>query len=221
MATSTGAGERGRRGVEVVLFHSVLGLRPGVLQWAERLREAGHTVHTPDLHGGAVCDDYDAGLRHMEALGGIGALIERTHAAVADLPGDVVYAGFSNGGGSAELLALTRPGARGAILMHAALPVEAFGASAWPAGLPVQIHYSQGDPFREPGSVEALAAAVERAGGRCERHEYAGAGHLFADPEHPDFDAEAAELMFQRVTQFLSTLEPAGVEQGVRPGTQV
>jgi hypothetical protein len=33
---------------EVVLFHSVLGLRPGVIA-ADRLRTAGHTVHTPDL----------------------------------------------------------------------------------------------------------------------------------------------------------------------------
>lgn len=100
---------------ELVLFHSVLGLRPGVLQWAKRLQDEGHIVHTPDLYDGKVFEDFEAGLQEMEARGGIGALIERSYEAVAELPTDVVYAGFSNGGGSAELLTLTRPGALGAI----------------------------------------------------------------------------------------------------------
>lgn len=33
----------------VVLFHHVQGLTPGVLAFAERLREGGHRVVTPDL----------------------------------------------------------------------------------------------------------------------------------------------------------------------------
>jgi dienelactone hydrolase len=191
---------------EIVLFHSALGLRPAVLEWADRLRAAGHTVHTPDLYDGEVFDTVEDGLRKMEALGGIGAIMERTHAAVAHLPADVVYAGFSNGGGSAELLALTRPGARGAILMHAALPVEAFGAEAWPSGVPVQIHYAEGDPFREPEAVEALRGAVASSGARCEVCEYPGAGHLFADPGLADHDPEAADRMFERVAAFLDRL---------------
>jgi dienelactone hydrolase len=47
----------------VVMFHSVLGLRPGVLGAADRLRAAGHTVHTPDLFDGEVFDDIDEGMR--------------------------------------------------------------------------------------------------------------------------------------------------------------
>ena len=48
---------------EVVLFHSVLGLRQGVISAAERLRAAGHEVHTPDLFDGEVFDDIDDGMR--------------------------------------------------------------------------------------------------------------------------------------------------------------
>jgi dienelactone hydrolase len=44
---------------EVVLFHSVLGLRLGVIAAADRLRVAGHTVHTPDLYDGEVFDDLE------------------------------------------------------------------------------------------------------------------------------------------------------------------
>lgn len=189
---------------EIVLFHSVLGLRPGVLRWAERLRAEGHTVHTPDLYDGEVFDDYEAGFAKVEAMGGIGALMERTHAAVAHLPQDVVYAGFSNGGGSAELLALTRQGARGVVLLHAALPVEAFGAAEWPAGVPAQVHYAEHDPFREQPELDAFAAAVRASGAPYEAWDYPGSGHLFADPDLPaEYDAASAELMFGRVLDFL------------------
>jgi dienelactone hydrolase len=54
---------------EVVLFHSALGLRPGVISAAERLRAAGHTVHTPDYYDGEVFDDLDEGMRKEESLG--------------------------------------------------------------------------------------------------------------------------------------------------------
>lgn len=193
-------------GREVVLFHSVLGLRPAVRRWAERLRAEGHTVHTPDLYDGRVFEDYDEGMRALESLGGIEWLIERSQAAVADLPNEVVYAGFSNGGGSAQLLALTRPGALGVVLMHAALPVEVFGAEAWPAEVPLQIHYAERDPFRDPGTVEALSDSAHRAGARCETWLYPGEGHLFADEGLAEYDERQAELMFGRVSEFLREL---------------
>jgi dienelactone hydrolase len=195
---------------EIVLFHSVLGLRPAVLEWAERLRGAGHRVHTPDLYDGAVFDDYEAAGRHLESLGGIPALMARTRAAVAHLPAELVYVGFSNGGGCAELLALTRPRARGAILMHAALPVEAFGASAWPAGVPVQLHYAERDPFRDQGAINALAGSVRASGAAYEAYDYPVDGHLFADPQLPGFDAGAAALMLERVLSFADRIASRG-----------
>ena len=211
MQTGARADGRGAAGCEVVLFHSVLGLRPGVRRWAERLRAAGHTVHTPDLYDGEVYEDMESGMRKVERIGGIEGLIARSHAAVDALPRELVYAGFSNGGGSAELLALTRPGAHGAVLMHAALPVEAFGADAWPNGVPVQVHYAAGDPFRDPPAVEALASAVAASGSTLESWEYPGSGHLFADPDLPDYEAASAERMLQRVLDFLERIAARSV----------
>ena len=192
---------------EIVLFHSVLGPRPGVHAWAERLRAAGHRVHVPDLYGGPVFDDLEAGMRHVESIGGIPTLVARSQEAVAALPTDLVYAGFSNGAASAELLAATRPGARAAILMHGALPLEAFGAEAWPAAVPVQVHSMIGDPLRDQGQLDAFAASVRAAGAPLEQYDYPGTGHLFADPDHPDHDAGAAELMLARV---LAALDRVG-----------
>lgn len=195
---------------EIVLFHSVLGLRPGVTDAAERLRAAGHTVHTPDLYGGKVFDDYTTALQWVESIGGIPELISRTQAAVADLPEDVVFAGFSNGGASAELLAATRPGAKGALLLHAALPVAALGVSAWPGHVPVQVHYAADDPFREEELLDAFAAEVRSSGASYEFFEYPVSGHLITDPSLPgEYHQESAETLFARVLEFLERIDRA------------
>jgi esterase/lipase len=38
---------------EVMLFHHAMGQTEGFTALADELRQAGHTVHTPDLFGGA------------------------------------------------------------------------------------------------------------------------------------------------------------------------
>ena len=37
---------------EVLLFHHVMGQTPGFFAFADELRQAGHTVHTPNLLDG-------------------------------------------------------------------------------------------------------------------------------------------------------------------------
>lgn len=70
---------------EVVLFHSVLGLRPGVISAADRLRAAGHTVHTPELYDGEVFDELEDGMRKEEVLD-YREIAGRAREAVAGLP---------------------------------------------------------------------------------------------------------------------------------------
>src|SRR5579872_5478567 len=130
---------------EIVLFHSALGLRPGVLQFAEYLRDAGHTVHTPDLYDGEVFQDVASAVRKIQELGFDGLFV-RSRDAVASLPSELIYAGFSNGGACAELLAATRPGASGAILISAPLPMRDLGWKVWPSTVPMQVHFSENDP---------------------------------------------------------------------------
>ena len=56
-----------RRYEIIVLFHSVLGLRPAIQDWAERLREKGHRVHTPDLYGDETAFvEMDDAVRHRD-----------------------------------------------------------------------------------------------------------------------------------------------------------
>ena len=204
MTASPSSSSSHQAGREIVLFHSVLGVRPAVNHWADRLRAAGHVVHVPDLYDGEVFDDYAPAFAHVEQIGGIPALIERTHAAVAKLPNDLVYAGFSNGSVSAQLLAATRPGARGALLIHGCIPLEMLGAERWPEGVPVQVHVTEGDPYHERAHEVSLRESVESAGGTFELFRYPGAAHLFADAGlDAEYDEASAERMMERVLECL------------------
>ena len=203
---------------EVVLFHSVLGLRPGVIAAAERLRAAGHIVHAPDLYDGEIFDDLDEGMRKEDALG-YQEISRRARESVAELPEELVYAGFSMGAVHAEVLAAERPGALGVVLMHGAVPLEGlseyFGVERWPEGVPVQVHYAADDPWVEAEEeVVPLGEAVRGAGAAFEAHTYPGSGHLFADPDLPEYDRASSEEMWERVLAFLDRIDarPSGVE---------
>jgi dienelactone hydrolase len=188
----------------VVVFHSVLGLRPAIHDFAQYLRLNGHTVYTPDSFDGETFSSIDEGARKRDLIG-IPELISRARAAVSRLPNDVVYAGFSLGAIPAELLAGTRQGARAAILMHGAIPLQMMGVAQWPA-VPVQIHYSTNDPWVEAQEVESFSNSVRASKQTCEIFPYPGKGHLFDDEGSSDYDAAASITMRERVAQFLKDL---------------
>jgi dienelactone hydrolase len=191
---------------EVVLYHHVQGLTDGVRSFADELRRAGHTVHTPDLFDGHTFETIEDGMAFAREAG-FGALSERGVAAGEAIRQEVVYAGFSFGVMAAQQLAQTRAGARGALLMYGCLPVSEFGA-AWPAGLPVQVHGKDNDPFFLE-DLEAAQALVESAD-RGELFLYSGEQHLFADSSLPAYDAAAAALLTERVLTFLATVQDNG-----------
>src|SRR5436190_18712597 len=130
---------------EVVVYHHVQGLTDGVKAFADELREAGHTVHTPDMFDRHTFDTIDEGMSFAREAG-FGALAERGVAAAESIDANAVYAGFSFGVMIAQQLAQTRPGAGGALLMYSCLPVSEFG-DAWPEGVPVQVHGKEDDEF--------------------------------------------------------------------------
>jgi dienelactone hydrolase len=188
---------------EVALFHHALGLTPGVVAFADALRRAGHTVHTPDLFEGRTFATLEEGVAHAGEIG-FGEVIARGVRAVAGLPAELVYAGFSLGVLPAQQLAQTRPGARGALLFYSCVPVAEFGP-AWPDGVPVQVHGMDADPiFVGEGDLDAARALVESTG-QAELFLYPGDQHYFADSSLPSYDADAAALLVRRVLDFLST----------------
>jgi dienelactone hydrolase len=187
---------------EVLLFHHAQGLTPGIVSFADRLRRAGHIVHTPDLFEGRTFDTLEKGLSFV-AERGFDELIERGVRAAEGLSTELVYAGFSSGEVCAQKLAQTRAGARGALLFYSCVPVSAFG-SAWPKGVPVQVHGMDADPiFVGEGDIDAARALIESTDD-AELFLYPGDQHYFADSSLPSYDAEASALLMQRVLDFLA-----------------
>lgn len=192
---------------EVVLFHHAQGLTPGVAAFADELRRAGHTVHAPDLYDGRTFATLEEGLAYAEEIG-FDEVTERGIQAAEALPAELVYAGFSLGLGPAQRLAQARPGARGALLFYACLPVSEFGPS-WSAGVPVQIHAMESDPEFDNGwDLPAARALVEEAEDG-ELFLYPGDQHLFADSSLSSYDADAAELLNRRVLSFPASIDRA------------
>jgi dienelactone hydrolase len=189
---------------EIVIFHSALGLGPGLLNWAAHLRSAGLTVHTPDLYDGEYFQDAVDAIVKIQELGFDG-ILARSLAAVSDFPKDLFYMGFSNGGACAELTAATRPGARGAILVSAPLPIRDLGGKIWP-GIPVQIHFGDQDRLRRQQVIDGLARRVKESGAFVEECNYLGAAHHFAERDHADFMPEASDLLLRRVQEFCRSL---------------
>lgn len=189
---------------EVLLFHHAQGLTSGVRDFAETLMAAGHTVHVPDLYDGNVFESLDAGIGYAREVG-FGTILERGRSAASGLADELVYAGFSLGVMPAQMLAQTRPGAKGALLFYSCIPVSEFG-DAWPDGVLVQIHGMDGDPlFADEGDLDAardLVASTQDA----ELFVYPGKQHLFADNSLPSYDEPAATLLNQRVKDFLTRI---------------
>ena len=185
---------------EILLFHHAQGQTSGFLAFAGELRAAGHTVHAPDLYEGRKFATLDEGVGYAKMVG-FDTILERCRLAAQSLPNELVYAGFSLGVMGAQMLAQTRPGAKGALLFSAALPASEFGG-AWPPGVPLQIHMMEADEW----AVEDLPAARQLIGTieGAELFLYPGDRHLFADSSLPDYDEGAATLLKQRVLGFLA-----------------
>jgi dienelactone hydrolase len=190
---------------QVILFHHAQGLTDGVRAFADELGAAGHVVHVPDLYDGKTFASRSDGVGHARQVG-FDAIVERGRLAADALPGDIVYAGFSLGVLPAQMLAQTRPGARGALLFYSCVPPSELGGP-WPPGVPLQIHMMDGDeevlpPNEDLAAARGLDETVESA----ELFLYPGDRHLFADSSLPDYDESAATLLKEQVLGFLDNV---------------
>jgi dienelactone hydrolase len=187
---------------DIIVFHHAQGLTDGVREFADQLRGAGHQVTAPDLYDGKTFATLEEGVGYAQQVG-FGTIIERGALAADGLPNEIVYAGFSLGVLPAQMLAQTRPGAKGALLIHSCIPVSEFGS--WPDGVPAQIHAMDADEFfvNEPDAdaAHALVKTAEHAA----LFLYPGDHHLFADSSLPSYDETAATLLRQRVLAFLES----------------
>ena len=189
----------------VAIFHAVLGVTPGLVDFASKLKRPGREVHVVDQYDGRVFDNYEEAGAYEEEVG-FPDLMAKAIQGVADLPDGFVAIGFSNGAGMAEFVAANRP-VSGVVMASGALPLETIGIT-WPEGVPAQIHSTVDDPHRNEDGITSVKQAVEEAGGSIEVFDYPGSGHLFADSSRADeYQPAEAELMLSRIKDFLDGID--------------
>jgi dienelactone hydrolase len=132
---------------------------------------------------------------------GFARITDRAIASVQPLPAPVVVAGFSLGALPAQKLAQTHRGVIAAVIYHGGVPVEVF-ESPWPAGVALQVHVTEDDPWTDIDEAQALANA---AGGQL--LVYPGFGHLVTDSSHPDYDPEITDEMLAQTLSFLEWVD--------------
>ncbi|MGH3310361.1 MAG: dienelactone hydrolase family protein [Streptomyces sp.] len=187
----------------VVLFHSVYGLRPAVHAAAERLRAAGHDVHTPDLFEGRTAGTVEEGGKLKDEIGRDELLMRAVTVTAPLSERGLVYAGFSLGGSIAQNLAFADARARGLLLLHGTSDIAEDAAVD---ELPVQLHVADPDAFEPHDWLNAWYLRMRRAGADVEIYRYAGAGHLFTDAGLDDYDEAAAEEVWRTALGFLDGL---------------
>lgn len=186
---------------EILLFHHAQGLTEGIHAFADELRAAGHVVHTPDFYDGKAFASLDDGIANAKEIG-FGTILDRGVQAADAFPSEIVYAGFSMGVMAAQKLTQTRPGAKGALMLHSSIPLDEFGGT-WPKGVPAQIHTMEKDDWGDVDVGRELADTVDD----IELFVYPGDRHLFTDRNLPDYDEGAAKLVMLRALQFLDSIE--------------
>ena len=183
----------------VVLFHSMLGLRPVEQLAAERLRQAGHQVTTPDLYLGRTANTMAEGYALMDDVGW-SAITRRAREAMRGVPADSVLMGVSMGVGVVSSLWAEWPQTAGVVLLHA---VATLPADARP-GLCLQVHAGEADEFAPLPELAVLQSSATDAAVAAQVFTYPGVGHFYTDPLLPEHDAHAAELTWQRILSLLS-----------------
>ncbi len=189
--------------MNIMLFHSTYGLRPAVHAAAARLRAAGHEVYVPDLFDGRTFETVEEGMAFKDEVGKDELLRRAVLAAAPYSERGLVYAGFSFGASTAQTLALGDEKARGLLLLHGTSDIA---ENASVDELPVQLHVADPDPFETHDWLNSWYLQMQRTGADVEVYRYPGAGHLFTDPDLPDYDAAAAELTWNVALGFLATL---------------
>ncbi|MGP9488485.1 dienelactone hydrolase family protein [Glutamicibacter sp. 363] len=191
---------------EIVLFHHVQGLTPGVRAMAEELETAGHKVHTLDLYDGALPESLEAGLQLANSIGEA-EINQQVSALLDSLPQNLVFAGTSWGAALAQRYAQQRPGALAAVFLESFVDLDAeWGFGPWPASVKAQIHGMDADPFfASEGDLAAAQKFVAGPGtGLAELYTYAGDQHLFTDSSLSSCDPKARALVMERVLGFLA-----------------
>jgi carboxymethylenebutenolidase len=193
---------RSGSGPPLLLLHTWWGLNQPIKDLADRLAGDGFTVLAPDLFDGRVLtmiEEADAHGQEMDnqadrILGLVGASL------------DELLTRSDGRGDRAGIVALSfgawYAGRVSAARSDVAALVSIYGdVYEGSEGVAYQGHFAQDDQFVD--SVDSTGPELQAATARGEAHVYPGTKHWFMENDRPEYDAEAAELLYSRMLEFL------------------
>jgi carboxymethylenebutenolidase len=200
----------GGKGPGVVVIQEWWGLVPHIKHVADRLAGEGFVALAPDLYHGVEATEPDEaqklamGLRIEEALKDLNGAIDYLLHSDAVVDGKVGVIGFCMGGGVTLALAAARPE------VAAAVPFYGMPQPSWwdPAKVKGAVlgHYAEHDHYFTPEIVGQMAERLRANGVDVTIYNYPGTDHAFFNDDRPEvYNAEAAQLAWQRSIEFLHT----------------
>ena len=199
--------ERGA-GAGVLVLHAWWGLTSVFTDVCDRLAATGYVALAPSLFPGgataatiaeaeALVDAHDRAPAEAEAV--VQAAAEQLRGLAAVTGAQIGVIGYSMGAYWALHLSQVRPDDVGTVaVFYGTDDGDYRTARAAYLG-----HFAERDDFEPLEAVRALEEKIRAAGREVTFHVYPGTGHWFVEPNRPEYDAEAADLVWERTLAFL------------------
>ncbi|MEM9965313.1 MAG: dienelactone hydrolase family protein [Asticcacaulis sp.] len=188
----------------VIVLQEWWGLNDHIKAIVDRFDAEGFNALAPDLYHGRVTKDADEASHLMNGLNFAGAVHQDIAAARDYLKGinaHVAVMGFCMGGVLSIVSAAKLEGFAAAVSFYGVPPKDV--ADPADITIPFQAHFGTKDDWITPEVAAQLEADMTAAGRSPELHHYE-ADHAFFNKTRPEvYDAEAAELAWERTIDFL------------------
>jgi carboxymethylenebutenolidase len=192
----------------VLVLHAWWGLTSVFTDVCDRLAAAGYVALAPSLFPGgataatlaeaeALVDAHDRAPAEAEAV--VQAAAEQLRGLAAVTGAQIGVIGYSMGAYWALHLSQVRPDDVGTVAVFYGTDDGDY-STARAAYLG---HFAERDDFEPLEAVRALEEKIRAAGREVTFHVYPGTGHWFVEPNRPEYDAEAADLVWERTLAFL------------------
>ena len=193
----------------LIVIQEWWGLNDNIRTMTRRLAAEGYTALAVDLYDGQVAETPDAARTLVQAaIQNSERLTQNVIAAhnylvEAQQAPKVGSIGWCFGGSWSLNSALALPADLDATVIYYGGQISTDPAILEPLQMPIQGHFGSLDTNPSPDTVQAFETALNDLGKDTEIYMYEGANHAFANPSGTRYNAEAADLSWQRTVAFL------------------